>query len=173
MLLQPKSAPIYIYIYIYSILLIKCLEMPCPWTTLIFWISAADVWNLQGYLWNSAQNVLPVYWKMQCLHNVTILRALRFNRSEAFWKHHHRPELIHPAYQLNPLTGICYNHVYDWLCSWVNFQLQGPFKCNEPSARSSSHVICPAARPPSFMELNVVDGKIYRDIYDTFVMCIH
>ena len=37
--------------------------------------------DFEEYLWNSTQNILPTHWKMQFLHNVEILRALRFERS--------------------------------------------------------------------------------------------
>ena len=38
----------------------------------------------KGYLWNSAQNILPVHWKMLFLCNVENLRALRFTNSYVF-----------------------------------------------------------------------------------------
>ena len=34
-----------------------------------------------GYLWNSTQNILSIYWKIWFLYNVEILRALRFKSS--------------------------------------------------------------------------------------------
>ena len=45
------------------------------------------VWNFKGYLWNSTQNILPIHWKIQFVHNVEILRACRFKSSYMLLKH--------------------------------------------------------------------------------------
>ena len=45
------------------------------------------VWNFKGYLWNSTQNILPIHWKIQLVHNVEILRACRFKSSYMLLKH--------------------------------------------------------------------------------------
>ena len=42
------------------------------------------MWNFKGTLWNSTQNILPIYWKVWFLYNIEILRALRFKSSYAF-----------------------------------------------------------------------------------------
>ena len=44
------------------------------------------VWNFKSTLWNSAQNILTIYWKIWFLNNIEILRALRFKSSYAFLK---------------------------------------------------------------------------------------
>ena len=36
------------------------------------------VWNFKGTLWNSTQNILPIYWKIWFLYNTEISRALIF-----------------------------------------------------------------------------------------------
>ena len=33
------------------------------------------VWNFKGYLWNSAQNILPMHWKIHFFLNIDFLRA--------------------------------------------------------------------------------------------------
>ena len=38
-------------------------------------------WNFKGYLWNSAQNILPIHWKIRFLYNIEMLRALWFKSS--------------------------------------------------------------------------------------------
>ena len=38
------------------------------------------MWNFKGILWNSTQNILPIYWKIWFLYNSEILRALRFKK---------------------------------------------------------------------------------------------
>ena len=38
-------------------------------------------WNFKGTLWNSAQNILPIHWKMWILSTGENLRALRFKSS--------------------------------------------------------------------------------------------
>ena len=35
------------------------------------------MWNFKGTLWNSTQNILPIHWKIWCLYNIEILRALK------------------------------------------------------------------------------------------------
>ena len=44
------------------------------------------VWNFKGTLWNSAQNILPIHWKMCILFPCEYLRALRFKSSYVFLK---------------------------------------------------------------------------------------
>ena len=44
------------------------------------------MWNFKGTLWNSTQNILPIYWKIWLLYNIEIVRALRFKSSYAFLK---------------------------------------------------------------------------------------
>ena len=41
------------------------------------------VWNFKGTLWNSTQNILPIYWKIWFLYNSEILRA-----HTRFWTPH-------------------------------------------------------------------------------------
>ena len=52
------------------------------------------MWNFKRNLWNSAQNILPIHWKIHFSCNIEVLRALRFKSSYAFLKHppdHHQP----------------------------------------------------------------------------------
>ena len=42
------------------------------------------MWNFEGNLWNSTQNILPIRWKMYFLYNTEILRAVRFKSSYTF-----------------------------------------------------------------------------------------
>ena len=51
------------------------------------------VWNFKGSLWNSTQNITPIYWKMRFLNNIGISRALRFKSSYAFLKRPLTPHL--------------------------------------------------------------------------------
>ena len=44
------------------------------------------VWNFKGTLWNSAQNILPIHWKIWFLYNIEILKVLRFKSSCTFSK---------------------------------------------------------------------------------------
>ena len=44
------------------------------------------MWNFKGTLWNSAQNILHIHWKIWFLYIIEILRALRFKSSYAFLK---------------------------------------------------------------------------------------
>ena len=44
------------------------------------------VWNFKVTLWNSTQNITPIYWKIWFLYNIEISRALRFQSSYAFLK---------------------------------------------------------------------------------------
>ena len=52
------------------------------------------MWNFKDTLWNAAQNILPIHWKMMILYNVEHLRDLRFKSSLAFltlqWRHNER-----------------------------------------------------------------------------------
>ena len=45
------------------------------------------VWNFKGILWNSAENILPIHWKMCILLAGENLRALSFKElvSKGFW----------------------------------------------------------------------------------------
>ena len=43
-------------------------------------------WNFKGYLWNSAQNIIPIHWKMRILFTGENWRALRFKSSYVFLK---------------------------------------------------------------------------------------
>ena len=40
--------------------------------------------EFQRYIWNSIQNIIPIYWKICFIHNVKMLRALRFKSSYVF-----------------------------------------------------------------------------------------
>ena len=42
--------------------------------------------ELQGNIWNSTQNILPLHWKMRFLYKVEISRDLTFKNSRAFLK---------------------------------------------------------------------------------------
>ena len=42
--------------------------------------------EFQSTLWNSTQNIIPTHWKMWCLYNIEILRALMFKSSYEFLK---------------------------------------------------------------------------------------
>ena len=42
------------------------------------------MWNIKWYLWNSTQNILPIFWKKLFLQNVEFLRALRFKSRDTF-----------------------------------------------------------------------------------------
>ena len=44
------------------------------------------VWNFNGFLWNSTQNILCIHWKIQFQYNIEILRALGFKSSLVFLK---------------------------------------------------------------------------------------
>ena len=44
------------------------------------------MWNFKGYLWNSTQNILPIYWKMLIVFTIANLRALRFKSAQVFLK---------------------------------------------------------------------------------------
>ena len=44
------------------------------------------VWNFKGCLWNSTQNILPIYWKIWFQYRVEILRPLGFKSSWMFFK---------------------------------------------------------------------------------------
>ena len=44
------------------------------------------VWNFEGFLCNSTEDILPVHWKRQLLYNIDILPAFRFKSRSAFIK---------------------------------------------------------------------------------------
>ena len=44
------------------------------------------IFCVEGTLWTSTQNTLPIHWKIQFLYKVEILRALRFKSSYASLK---------------------------------------------------------------------------------------
>ena len=42
------------------------------------------IFYVEGYRWNSTQNILPIHWNILFLYNVQILIAFWFKRSTAF-----------------------------------------------------------------------------------------
>ena len=81
------------YLYTHSIL--NLLGLKKKKTLICFWAlknkSSYFVWNFQGTLWNSTQNILPKHWKLWFLYNTEILRALRLKNAYAFLKRTPRP----------------------------------------------------------------------------------
>ena len=78
------------YLYTHSIL--NLLGLKKKKTLICFWAlknkSSYFVWNFQGTLWNSTQNILPKHWKLWFLYNTEILRALRLKNAYAIFETH-------------------------------------------------------------------------------------
>ena len=66
----------------YELLNLRALKFPYVNKIHSFqWMGKIFCVEFQRYLWNSAQNILPIHWKIEFLCNFEILRALRFKSS--------------------------------------------------------------------------------------------
>ena len=78
------------------------------------------VWNFNGTLWNSTQDIVAIHWKIWFfLYNIEILRALRFKNSYAFFK---RPP--------DPFSTIAKGVImicHDNVIKWKHFPRYWPF----------------------------------------------
>ena len=77
------------------------------------------MWNFKGYLWNSAQNIIPIHWKMRILFSGENLGALNFKSSYVFMKRLTEPSRkTHSSYR-NMKCHSCFSSMH-----YITFSLK-------------------------------------------------